>query len=130
MKICFPTMGARGIDEELGEHFGRVPTYTIVDTETGDAKVVDNTSEHGGGSGYPPEIIKATGADIMVVSGLGRRAIMMFEEYGIMVYVGASGSVRDALAMYKAGRLEAATDKNACAQHAFRGERHGDGCEH
>ena len=130
MKICFPTMGGKGMDESLGEHFGRVPTYTIVDTDSGEANVVDNTSEHAGGSGYPPEIIKAAGADVMVVGGLGRKAIMMFEEYGIMVYVGASGSVRQALDMYRAGRLQPATDENACAQHAFRGEKHGDGCGH
>ena len=130
MKVCFPTMGTKGLDEVLGDHFGRVPTYTIVDTETGEATAIDNTSEHTGGMGSPPEIMKVAGVDVMVVNGLGKRAIMMFEEMGIMVHVGASGTVRDALNMYNAGALEPATDENACAQHTFRGEKHGDGCGH
>ncbi len=124
MKVCVPTMGNKGINEEVGEHFGRVPTYTLVDTDTNEVTVIDNTSEHGGGSGYPPEIIAKTGAEVMLCGGLGRRAISMFEEIGIMVYVGASGTVNDAVQMWKVGKLQAATDENACKQHAFRKEGH------
>jgi len=53
MKVAVPTMGNEGLDEEVGQHFGRVPTYTIVDTETNDVKVINNTSQHAGGQGYP-----------------------------------------------------------------------------
>jgi predicted Fe-Mo cluster-binding NifX family protein len=126
MKLCVPTMGKRGLDEQVGEHFGRVPTYTIVDTETNEVEVMDNISEHMGGRGYPPQIIVKTGAEVMLCSNLGRRAIAMFEDLGIMVYVGAYGTVRDAVQMWKEGQLQAATDENACRQHAFRREGHGD----
>ena len=124
MKICVPTMGKRGLDEQVGEHFGRVPTYTVVDTETKEVNIIDNTSEHMGGRGYPPDIIAKTGTQAMLCSGLGRRAITMFEDLGIMVYVGANGTVRDALLMWKEGQLQPATDENACRQHAFRKEDH------
>ena len=127
-KVCIPTMGNNGLDEAVGEHFGRVPTYTIVDTDTNEVRTIPNTSEHAGGQGYPPEIIAKTGADTMICGGLGRRAVMMFEEMGIMVYVGANGTVKDAVQMFSDGRLEAATDENACRQHAFRRESH-DGCD-
>jgi predicted Fe-Mo cluster-binding NifX family protein len=120
MKVCIPTMGNKGVNEYVGEHFGRVPTYTLVDTKTNEVTVIDNTSEHGGGSGYPPEIIAKTGAEVMLCGGLGRRAIAMFEEIGVMVYVGASGTVKDTIEMWKVGKLQAATDENACRQHAFR----------
>jgi len=127
MKVCIPSIGPGGLDDGVGEHFGRVPNYTLVDTETNEVKVVPNTSEHAGGSGYPPDIIHAAGAEVMVCGGLGRRAIMMFEEKGIMVYIGASGTVRDAVEMYKQNKLQPATDENACAQHAFRGQGIGGG---
>ncbi len=130
MKICIPTMGDRGLDEQVGEHFGRVPTYTIVDSETNEVTVIQNESIHTGGMGYAPELIANTGANIMVCGGLGRRAIGLFEEFGIMVYVGAAGTVRDALDMFNSGKLAAATDENACAQHAFRGEGIGEGHGH
>lgn len=118
-------MGDKGLDEQLGEHFGRVPTYTCVDAETNEVEVIDNTSEHTGGVGYPPDLIANAGVEVMVCSGLGRRAILMFQEKGIMVYVGAYGTVGDALQMWKEGQLQAATDENACMQHAYRGEGKG-----
>ena len=47
-----------------------------------------------------------------------------FEDLGIMVYVGASGSVEDAIDMWESNNLPAATDENACQQHAFRKHDH------
>jgi predicted Fe-Mo cluster-binding NifX family protein len=102
----------------------------LVDTETNEVKVIDNVSEHMGGQGYPPEIIAKTGADVLVCSGLGRRAVMMFEELGIMVYVGAQGTVKDAIQLWEDDRLEPATDENACRQHAHHGEGGGHGGGH
>ena len=130
MKVCIPTMGDKGIDEQIGTHFGRVPTYTIVDTETGDVQVINNTTTHMGGVGYAPDLINDAGADVMLCDGLGRKAIQMFQEKGIMVYVGATGTVSDAIDMWKAGQLQAATSETACQQHAFQGEGHGDGANH
>lgn len=128
MKVCVPTMGDKGLEDVVGEHFGRVPFYTIVDNETKEVEVLRNTSEHMGGRGYPPEIMAKAGVDVMICAGLGRRAIMMFEEMGIMVYVGASGSIEDAIDMWENNNLQAATDENACQQHAFRkhDHRHGE----
>ncbi len=123
-------MGTRGLDENVGEHFGRVPCFTVYDTETKDVSILDNTSEHAGGKGYPPEIMHQAGVDVMLCGGLGRRAIMMFEEMGIMVYVGARGSIKDALDMWQNDQLQPATDKNACQQHAFRKHDHSHGHSH
>jgi len=122
MKICVPTMGSNGLEEAVGEHFGRVPTYTIVDLETKDVKVVPNTSEHMGGVGYPPEIMAREGVHVLICRGLGQRAISMFDEASIEVYIGASGTVKDAIAAYQQGRLQKAGMNNACGQHAFRDE--------
>jgi predicted Fe-Mo cluster-binding NifX family protein len=120
MKICIPTMGENGLDNIVGEHFGRVPTYTIVDLETDEIKVIPNTSEHMGGQGHPPELMAKEGVNVMVCRGLGRRAIMMFEELGIDVYIGASGTVNDAINDFKQNKLQKASLDNSCQQHAFR----------
>ena len=47
-----------------------------------------------------------------------------------MVYVGAYGTVKDALEMWKNNKLQPATDENACAQHAFRGDKYSFGFKH
>jgi len=130
MKICIPTNGRLGLDDMVGEHFGRVPTYTIVDLENLDVKVVDNTSHHMGGSGNPPEIMAKEGVCAMVCHGLGRRAIELFDSLGIEVYIGASGSVRQAVEAFKEGALQKASKDHACSQHAFRDQHHHDHHNH
>jgi predicted Fe-Mo cluster-binding NifX family protein len=124
MKICIPTIGKNGLDDFVGEHFGRVPTYTIVDLDTDEVKVIQNTSEHMGGVGYPPELMIREGVNILVCRGLGRRAISMFDETGIEVYIGASGTVRDAVSAFKKGLLQKAGIGDACGRHAFRDQHH------
>ena len=117
MKICVPTMGNSGLDDAVCEHFGRAPTFTVVDMEKNTVKVLQNTSEHFGGMGYPPEMLSNEGVNVVLCSGLGPRAIRMFEEFGIEVYVGAFGTVRDAIQAWQQGLLREATDENACRQH-------------
>lgn len=117
MKVCVPTMGYRGLDDCVSEHFGRAPTFTIVDLETNEVKVLPNTNEHMGGSGYPPQIMADADVDVMLCSGLGPRAINMFEQFGIKVYVGAYGTVREAIQTWQTNGLQVATDKNACKIH-------------
>jgi predicted Fe-Mo cluster-binding NifX family protein len=119
MKICIPTLGDRGLDEFVSEHFGRAPTFTVVDMETKEVKVIPNTGEHFGGVKVGPEVILEGDADVevMLCSGLGPRAIGMFEQFGIEVYVGASGTVREAVRDFQAGKLHEATDADACKEH-------------
>jgi len=98
----------------VGEHFGKVPTYTIMDTDTGKVEIIDNVSEHTGDMGLPPELLKKHNVDIMLADSLGLRAIKLFERLGIMVYTGARGTARDALEMYENNLLPPATDVDAC----------------
>lgn len=124
MKVAIPTIGKKGLEELIGEHFGRTETYTLVDTETGEVSVLDNTSHHMGGQGYPPELLHAAGAEVLLCQGLGSRAIQMFRDSGIKVYVGAFGTVKDALESFKSGELSEASEDGACSRHAFRSPLH------
>ena len=118
-KICVPTAGRGGLDDTVGEHFGRVPSYTIFDTETQGVEVVDNTSEHAGGSGLPADILSKLGIDVLLCRGAGRRALGIFGEKGIEVCVGVYGTAGEAINVWKTGTLSSASDADACQQHAF-----------
>ena len=76
MKLGIPSLGDRGMGELVGEHFGRVPFYTIVDTETGGVTILPNSSEHMGGKGYPPELLSKAGVEVMLCAthafGIGK----------------------------------------------------------
>jgi len=117
MIIGIPTLGKKGLSEAVSPHFGRAPTFTLYDTETGSVSVIDNTSEHMGGRGKPPEHLVQHSADVMLCSGLGLKAVHMFESYGIRVFVGASGTVQDSITSWEKGMLQEATDENACKMH-------------
>jgi predicted Fe-Mo cluster-binding NifX family protein len=117
MKLCIPTMEKGGYDDLVCEHFGRAPTFTVVDLESNDVQVVKNRSEHMGGLGKPPEHIAKTGANILICSGLGPRAIDMLQSFGIQVFVGATGTAKDAVQMWRDGKLQAASHDVACKEH-------------
>ena len=51
MKICVPTMDNGGYDDLVCEHFGRAPTFTVIDLDSDQVQVVKNRSEHMGGLG-------------------------------------------------------------------------------
>ncbi|MEA1925069.1 MAG: NifB/NifX family molybdenum-iron cluster-binding protein [Candidatus Altiarchaeota archaeon] len=125
MRIAVPSNGDKGMDEVVGEHFGRVPTYTIFEDQSREVEIIPNKSQHMGGGGLPPDLLQEKGVDVMICSSLGRRAIDLFQEKGIRVYVGASGLVRDAIEQWEKGGLVEATDKNACERHTFRGSGQG-----
>lgn len=121
MKIAFPTISNKGLEDNIGEHFGRVATYTIVDTETNEVRIIPNISHHMGGVIYPPELLAREGVDILICNGLGRKALAMFQEFGIEVYIASGGKVKDALNAFIKGMLKKATLNGACKGHASEG---------
>lgn len=122
MKIAIPTLGRQGMEDQVCPHFGRAPTFTLVDTDasTSTVEILDNVAEHFGGMGKTPSLLRDARADAVLCSGVGPRAINMFEDMGIRVYVGASGTVQSTIKAFMANMLEEATDENACARHRQR----------
>ena len=122
-KVCVPTATHGGLDDLVGEHFGRVPTYTIYDSDTGTVEIVDNTSEHAGGSGLPGEILSGLGIDVLLCSGLGRRAIGILTGNGIEICADARGTAGEAIEAWKKGNLSKVSEGDACEKQTFH-DRH------
>lgn len=106
MRVAIPSEDERGVDSPVDQHFGRAPVYTIVDTDTDAVETVENDSHHFGGSGHPPEIVADAGAEVVVAGGIGRGAVTRFEDRGIPVYRGATGTVAEAIEDWEADALE------------------------
>ncbi|MFX1286353.1 MAG: NifB/NifX family molybdenum-iron cluster-binding protein [Promethearchaeota archaeon] len=126
MRLGIPSETKDGLQAQIGYHFGRVPSYTIYNDETKEVEIIENTSSHMGGTKLPAELLRDHNVDIMLCGGVGRRAIQLFEQFGVEVYIGAQGTVKDAIEQYNQKRLQMATDKDACQQHKYRGEAHGE----
>ncbi len=72
MKIVIPTNNKEGFDDKIAEHFGRCLTYTFLNEKGDVVEIIDNTSEHMGGAGLPPELMKKHKADVLLCKDLGR----------------------------------------------------------
>ncbi len=117
MKIAIPTEGKRGLEESVAYHFGRCETYTILDENGKLLEVIDNASEHMGGEGLPPELLKKHGVDVLLCQGMGPRAVDMCGQLGIEVYTGEAESAKEMFSSWKAGKLKKATEEDACKEH-------------
>ena len=115
MKVAIPTTDDRGVDSMVFEHFGKAPYYTVVDTETGQAEAEPNRGQHCGGTQSPAELISESGVNAVFCANLGRRAVKLFGDEGILVFWVAQGNVKGALEDYSAGRLQRATEEGACS---------------
>ena len=65
----------------------------------------------------------------VLICGLGKRALSMFVEYGIEVYIGATGTVESSISDYKNMKLKKATFSDSCSEHKF-GDHNKGNCHH
>ena len=86
VKVVIPVADEKG--EKISAHFGRAPYFAWYEVSSG--RIVDrglavNDSSHFGGMQLPPERMMALGADVVISSGMGMRAIQMFQNSTVAV---------------------------------------------
>lgn len=100
MRIAIPTEG-----EMLADHFGRCEKYTFYDIEN--KKLVDKyekiSPKHA--PGVIPKFLKEEQVDIVITSGIGHKAIALFNQFDIEVITGCKGNVEKIIEDYLDGDL-------------------------
>jgi len=117
MKIIVPTDNKKGMQDMVAEHFGRCQTYTLLDEKGNVLEIIDNTSEHMGGVGLPPELMKKHGADVLLCKELGPRALDLCQQLRIGVYVCQAKTVRDIFEMWENKKIKKAGSGDICGEH-------------
>ena len=117
MRIVVPTNNKNGLDGKIAEHFGRCLTYTFLNEKGEVLEIINNTSEHMGGKGLPPELMKKHEANILLCRGLGPRALSLCQELGIDVYVYQAETVKEIFTMWQNNKLKKASIENVCKEH-------------
>ena len=117
MKIVIPTDSKKGLDDKIAEHFGRCNTYTFLDENGKVIEIIDNTSEHMGGVGLPPELMKKHSANVLLCRGLGPRALNLCKDFGIEVYVQQAETVKEIFELWKNNKLQKASPEDVCEEH-------------
>lgn len=90
----------------ISEHFGRCPSYTLVDIEEQQIKNKQLVNNPGHEPGRIPAFLHEQGAKVVIAGGMGPRAVSLFQENNIEVIVGATGPVDKAISDYAAGNLK------------------------
>ncbi|TRZ77885.1 dinitrogenase iron-molybdenum cofactor biosynthesis protein [bacterium] len=117
MKIVIPTNNKNGLDDMVADHFGRCLTYTFLNEKGELVEIINNMSEHNGGKGLPPELMKEYGADVLLCKDIGPRAINLCKELNIDVYVYKSETVQDIFNLWQNNKLKKAGVEDSCEQH-------------
>ena len=117
MIIVIPTDNRKGIDDVVAQHFGRCDTYTFLDENGNVLEIIDNTSQHMGGTGLPPELMKKHGASVLLCRDLGPRALNLCKELDIEVYTSDAGTVKEIFGLWKNKKLEKAGFEDVCEEH-------------
>jgi predicted Fe-Mo cluster-binding NifX family protein len=115
-KIVIPTNDKKGLESEIAEHFGRCLTYTFLNEKGEVVEIINNVSEHKGGQGLPPELMKKHQVNVLLCKGIGPRAINLCQELNIEVYVTLAEKVKDIFKMWKNQQIKKATLKQACKE--------------
>ncbi len=115
MKIAVASEG-----KMITEHFGHCEGFNIYDTENGQIAKSEFVHNPGHRPGFLPNFLNDKGVKVIISGGMGGGAIDIFNEKGIEVIVGASGSADAAVKRYLDGELK--STGSVCHQHQHHDE--------
>jgi len=101
MRIAISTEGT-----SVSPHFGRCPSFTILDLENGKIVKKEVVANPGHEPSFIPRFLHELGVECIIAGGAGRRAINLFQEFGIQAILGVAGSVDEVIEKLKDGSLE------------------------
>lgn len=114
MRIALTSTGS-DLSSELDPRFGRAAYFIVVETDSMDSEVVENTQNLNlpQGAGIQAAQTVANQNVVAVLTGnCGPKAFKVLGASGVQVITGAKGSVLDVLRQYKNGDLKPADGAN------------------
>lgn len=107
MKIAVTSIGET-MESPVDPRFGRARYFVVHDLDGGSWEVVDNGSamDTAQGAGVQAaQRVARTGAGALATGHCGPKAFRALKAAGIEVFVGANGTVREAVERYRRGEL-------------------------
>jgi predicted Fe-Mo cluster-binding NifX family protein len=101
MKIAISTDG-----EYVSAHFGRCPSFTIVEIEGEKILSQEVVQNPGHQPAFLPQFLSEKGVSYIIAGGMGRRAEALFAEKSIETLVGITGRVDKVIEKLISGTLE------------------------
>lgn len=121
VKIAIPIEDLFEEKSVIFPHFGRAPNFAIAELKENGTlssiSYVKNTGEHFGGHSKAMTIVSAVKPDVLVVKGMGPRALQAFQNMGISVMTGDANTVGEVITYYINGKLVELTEGCHEARH-------------
>lgn len=113
MKIAITSTG-KTLDSKVDPRFGRAAYFAIIDTETMDFSAIENESAAAaGGAGISSaKVVIDAGAEVVLTGNCGPNAERTLSAANVKLYIGATGTVAEAVELFKSGKLTEAAGPN------------------
>jgi len=111
MKICITSQG-RTLDSPVDPRFGRCRNFIVLDTGSEGFEAMENANAafQGGAGIQSAQFVASRGVKAVLTGNVGPNAFQTLNAAGIEIFTGVSGTVSEAVALYKTGKLTAAKD--------------------
>ena len=106
--------------EMVTEHFGHCESFIVFETEHNTIIKKETIPNPGHKPGFLPNFLNDIGVNVIISGGMGGGAIEIFNEKGIEVITGASGSAETVAKDYLKGSLK--STGSVCHEHQHHGE--------
>jgi len=116
MKIAITSTG-KTLDSQVDQRFGRAAYFIVVETETMGFSVLENESvAAAGGAGITSaKAVIDAGAEAVLTGNCGPNAQRTLSAAAVKLYTGATGTIEEAIELFKNGKLTEATSPNVDA---------------
>ncbi|MFZ2055138.1 MAG: NifB/NifX family molybdenum-iron cluster-binding protein [Candidatus Aminicenantales bacterium] len=108
----------------VSAHFGRCPTYTIVDIQDGRVLARQEIPNPGHQPGFLPRYLSERGVGAIIAGGMGPRAQGLFAAANIQTLIGVQGPVDEVIEKFLREELEAGEDLCDHGHHQEEAYRH------
>ena len=108
MKVVVSSDG-ENMDSQVDPRFGRASKFMFIDTDTGEARSIDNSAGMNAAQGagiQAAETISKLGAERLITGHCGPKAFRTLRAAGIEVYTGATGTIAEAIEELESGKLQ------------------------
>ena len=120
-RVVIPTSDKNGLDAVPSEHFGRAPYFAVLEIgekgSVSNIEFIQNTSEHFGGKGLPPDRIISLKPDALITYSIGPRALARFQEARVAVLKADDGKLVELVHGFSNNDLEELTEGCQEAKH-------------
>ena len=128
MKVAVSSSGTN-LDSQIDPRFGRCAYFVIVNTDDMSFEAFDNEAiALGGGAGIQSsQFVASKGAGAIITGNVGPNAVHTLSAAGVEIFMGQTGSVREALERYRRGDIKPQGSPNVTDHYGMSGGASGMG---